>query len=78
MTDQQLADAITAYMQQHKHTTRKKIMTACGTGIERMLRLETAGMVKLPLKLSKKLGAPMGRIAGGWGDRFTIKKTKTL
>jgi len=74
MNDQQLAQAINTYMQAHKHTTRKKVMSACGTSIARMKRLETEGMVKLPLKLSRKLGAPMGRISGGWGDRFTIKK----
>lgn len=76
MNDTELAAAINAHIQTNPYATRKKVITACRTSLERVKRLEAEGLVKLPVKLSRKLGAPMGRIAGGWGDRFSIKKRK--
>jgi hypothetical protein len=74
MNDSELASAVKQCMQNNPYITRKKLRDTLGVGSARLERIETAGLVKLPLKLSKKLGAPMGKIAGGWGDRFKIKK----
>ena len=74
MNDTDLASAVKECMQNSPYITRKKLRDALSVGSVRLERLESAGLVKLPLKLSKKLGAPMGKIAGGWGDRFKIKK----
>jgi hypothetical protein len=74
MNDIDLASAVKQCMQNNPYITRKKLRAALGTSNDRLQRIEAEGLVKLPLKLSKKLGAPMGKIAGGWGDRFKIKK----
>ncbi len=76
MNDTDLANAVKQCMQTNPYITRKKLRDALCVGSVRLERLEANGLVKLPLKLSKKLGAPMGKIAGGWGDRFSIKKRK--
>lgn len=72
LTDLELAEKITAYRADHPHANRKQIRMAVGTGLERMERLESAGMVVLPHKLPKSAGARLGGIKSGWG-KFRIK-----
>lgn len=71
MTDADLAERMAQFIAENPSASRHVIMKKCNTTHGRMLRIESAGLVKLPAKLSKSMSAKIHRKAI-WGANFRI------
>ena len=72
MDDIELAQRITAYMAENKHASRHKIMIDLNTSKWRMDKLAADGLIKLPPKMSRRVGGTMARKRGAWGKGFSL------
>lgn len=74
VSDADLIDKINKFMLENKNCIRSQVMTACNTTIYRMDRLEKAGLVKLPRKLSLSQAATLGRKRNNTANNFYINR----
>lgn len=61
ISDQELTIAINEYMASHKMVTQGELRKKFKTSIERLERLNNAGVITLPKKLSRSAGSTLGR-----------------
>lgn len=72
-TDQELAEQVKQFMAEHPYCSRTELRTALNCNVERLKRMESEGLIKLPLRMNQSIGASKGAARNKMAGRvFTI------